>query len=235
MNERQEFLAKVAICSSPSSPELETVDKLITETAWKAGDEIYRTGDSGGSMFIVTEGVVELFGVVEGIEKLFMTVRPGAVFGLLSMIDLGDRPADARALEPTRAMVMEHAVLEELLQTSPSTGVKILRGIGASLGSRVRLLSQQYEAAVAWNLEITALAGLGLERLMTERVQVVVELVRGEPLQGTLLSYEAAGGGHQLFIETADRQVHLIPYHSIVRISVDRTSLKSADDSPTSG
>jgi len=233
MTESQQDLAAVMLFESLSAEELEAISELASEVQWQAGQEIYTLGDPGGSMFAVLQGAVELFGIVSGVEKLFLTVRDGGVFGLLTMLDQGDRPGNARALESTRALVLERPALDALLANRPETGIKVLQGVGRVLGQRVRTLTEQYDATLAWNLEVTGLASLNLERLMTDQIEVSVETLRGEPLRGTLVRFEKSAAGHELFLKGRDSHIHVIPYHAVVRISVDGEDVETQEDTPT--
>jgi CRP-like cAMP-binding protein len=233
MTDSPQDLATVSLFKALAPAELATVSELTKTVEWQAGGEIYATGDPGGSMFAVLTGAVEIFGIVSGVEKLFMTVRDGGVFGLLSILDQGDRPGNARALETTKALVLERAGLDQLLADQPEVGAKVLEGLSRTLGQRVRLLNEQYEATLAWNLEATGLTSLNLERLLTERIEVTVETTRGEPLTGTLLKFEASAAGHELYVESQDHRIHVIPYHAVVRISVDRNDAQDRQDTPT--
>ena len=183
-------------------------------------------------MFAVEEGVVEVYTVVSGIEKLFMTVRAGGVFGLLSLIDSGNQPGSARAVEQTRALALGRESLDRLLETHPGVGAKLLSGIGTTLGRQIRILVDQYRDTVAWNLEVTGLTSLNLERIMTDRIRVAVETLRGEPLTGTLLRFETSAAGYELYLESTDKEIHMIPYHAIVRLSLDRSDVTDTVDVP---
>lgn len=233
MTDIQQALATISLFESLQSEELAPVAELTESVEWKAGQEVYSLGDPGGSMFAVVEGAVELFGIVSGVEKLFMTVRGGSVFGLLSMMDGGDRPGNARALEVTTALVLDGQALDRLLTEQPTIGIKLLQGLGRVLGQRVRVLTEQYEATVAWNLEVTGLTSLNLERLMVEKIEVTVETLRGGPLHGTLLRFEQSAAGHELYLKSRDGQIHVFPYHAIVRLSVDRRNVEDRPDTPT--
>ena len=232
MTDSQQPLAAVSLFELLSSQEQQAVSELTTEVQWQAGEDIYALGDPGGSMFAVLEGAVELFGIVSGVEKLFMTVRGGDVFGLLSIIDQGDRPGNARALEKTRGLALERQGLDALLAERPEIGIKVLEGLGKTLGRRVRTLTEQYDATVAWNLEVTGLTSLNLERVMTDRIRVSIETLRGEPLSGTLLRFEQSAAGHELYLKGLDNQIHVVPYHAIVRISVDADHVETREDTP---
>lgn len=231
-DDQQQFLSTVRIFSDLDPDELGLVAELAEEVAWEAGQEAYTVGDRGSSMIVVRDGLIELYGVAGGVEKHFMSVRPGNAFGLLALIDPGHRPATARAAEPTTGLRFEGEDLDRLVEAHPATGIKLFRAILGVLGERVRILSDQYRDTVAWNLQVTGLASLNLEHLMTERVQVVVETLRGQPVQGTLVRFEQSAAGHELYLEDDDKQIHLIPYHAIVKISVERSSVVGAEDTP---
>ena len=228
----QQFLATVGIFSDLEPDELALIAELAEEAIWEAGDEAYAVGDEGSSMIVVREGLIELYGVAGGVDKHFMTVRPGNAFGLLALIDPGPRPATARVAEQTTGLRFEGAKLDGLVEAHPATGIKLFRALLGVLGERVRMLSDQYRDTVAWNLQVTGLASLNLEHLMSEQVQVVVETLRGEPVQGTLVRFEQSTAGHEIYLEDEDKQIHLIPYHAIVRISVERNRVAGAEDTP---
>ena len=228
----QQFLATVGIFSDLEPDELALIAELAEEVIWKAGDEAYAVGDEGSSMIVVREGLIELYGVAGGVDKHFMTVRPGNAVGLLALIDPGPRPATARVVEQTTGLRFEGAKLDGLVEAHPATGIKLFRALLGVLGERVRMLSDQYRDTVAWNLQVTGLASLNLEHLMSEQVQVVVETLRGEPVQGTLVRFEQSTAGHEFYLEDEDKQIHLIPYHAIVKISVERNGVVGASDTP---
>jgi CRP-like cAMP-binding protein len=233
MSERQKFLATVPLFGALAPEELAIIADMVEEVEWQAGTSLLATGGTADKMFVVQEGVVEVYTVVSGIEKLFMTVRDGGVFGLLSLIDSGaPPPGGARAVEKTRAWALGRQSLDRLLETHPGVGAKLLSGIGTTLGRQIRILVDQYRDTVAWNLEVTGLTSLNLERIMTERIEVAVETLRGEPLRGTLLRFEASAAGHELYLESKDKEIHVIPYHAIVRLSVDRSGVTDHEDTP---
>ena len=231
-DDMQRFLATVRIFSDLEPEELALVAGLAEEVAWEAGGEAYGVGDAGSSMIVVRDGLIELYGVAGGVEKHFMTVHPGNVFGLLALIDPGHRPATARVVEKTTGLKFEGEDLDKLVEAHPATGIKLFRALLEVLGERVRILSDQYRDTVAWNLQVTGLASLNLQHLMSEQVNVVVETLRGQPIHGALVRFEQSAAGHEVYLEDANKQIHLIPYHAIVKISVDRDMVPWAEDAP---
>ena len=234
MSEAKRDIGTIGLFSGLTAEQLAAVTDLGRSVEWQAGDPIYSQGDSGSSMFAVVEGAVEIFRVVSGVEKVLLTVRAGDVFGLLSVLDPGFRPESARALENTTAHMLEAEALARLSAENPAAGARIFAGICQILGGRIRLLTGQYAAAIAWNLEVTGLASLNLERLMSERVEVAIETVRGEPISGTVVRFESSVAGHELYVATRDGRVHVVPYHAIVRLTVDRDAVDVQAADPSS-
>ena len=135
-DDAQQFLATVGIFSDLESDELALIAELAEEAIWEAGDEAYVVGDEGSSMIVVREGLIELYGVAGGVDKHFMTVRPGNAFGLLALIDPGHRPAAARVVEQTTGLRFEGAKLDGLVEAHPATGIKLFRALLEVLGER---------------------------------------------------------------------------------------------------
>lgn len=225
MSDSRSFLRSVPLFSRLSEEAFDVVAGLAREVEWEAGQELLANGER--ALYVLRDGEVEIYSEIGGIERLFMTVQPGGLLGLLSMLDPDALQGHARATVATTALEMDRQTLDGLLETHPRAGAQLLDGIGAVLGQRVGVLAEMYEAALAWNLEVTGLASLNLERLLTDRVRVEVETSGNQTLSGLLLRFEASAAGHELYLETDDRQVHIIPYHAIVRVSVDTESVRT--------
>ena len=229
MTDSTDFLRSVPLFARLSDEAFEEIAGLAQEVAWTEGDDVLADGHR--ALYVLLDGEVELYLAVGGIEKLFMAVQTGGMLGLLSMFDPQPLQGHARPTVATRALEISREALDGLLERHPHAGAQLLDGIGAVLGQRVRVLNEMYEAALTWNLEVTGLASLNLERLLTDRVGVEVETSRGQILSGLLLRFEASAAGHELYLQTTDRQVHIIPYHAIVRVSVDAELARTDEES----
>jgi len=233
MKERQQFLATVPAFASLTPEGISALAALLNEVSWETGDTVFSVGDAGDSMYVVIDGAVEVYALAGDVEKLFMTARAGAALGMLGLIDRGARPGTARAVEPTTALELGGDALDGLRAEHPAVAAALLTGMGEVIGRQVRVLVEQYTAALAWNLEVTNLTSFNLERLMSKRVRVVVERVCGEPLCGTLFRLEESAAGHELYVATDDREIVIVPYHAIVSLRVGRDDFFTPGDEPT--
>ncbi len=229
MSELRETLAQLSVFERLGSEEIDLLAKGAGEQAFASGEVLFSEGDAKGGMFVVLDGAVELIGsFAGGIERVFGTVRSGQVLGLLSVIDDGLRPATARAVEPTRVLAMDRAVIAGLRDSSPMAWAKIISGLGGQLAAQTRLIVEQYRRNIAWSLEVSGCAGINLNRLLTDSVEVEVELVNGSFVSGVLMGIEVDGTGHNLLLRSDDGKLRLIPYRSVVQIMAARADFEPA-------
>ena len=107
----------------------------LTETRLRRGEVLFREGDSGDKLFIVTEGKVKLGkSSSDGRENLLAILGPGQMFGELSLFDRGPRSATVTAVTDCVMQSLSHDELLEWLTGRPA----VARGLLAQLGSRLR-------------------------------------------------------------------------------------------------
>jgi CRP/FNR family cyclic AMP-dependent transcriptional regulator len=107
----------------------------LTETRLRRGEVLFREGDSGDKLFIVTEGKVKLGkSSSDGRENLLAILGPGQMFGELSLFDPGPRSATVTAVTDCVMQGLSHDELLEWLTGRPA----VARGLLAQLGSRLR-------------------------------------------------------------------------------------------------
>jgi CRP/FNR family cyclic AMP-dependent transcriptional regulator len=107
----------------------------LTESRLRRGEVLFREGDSGDKLFIVTEGKVKLGkSSSDGRENLLAILGPGQMFGELSLFDPGPRSATVTAVTDCVMQSLSHDELLEWLTGRPA----VARGLLAQLGSRLR-------------------------------------------------------------------------------------------------
>jgi CRP/FNR family transcriptional regulator, cyclic AMP receptor protein len=107
----------------------------LTQTRLARGEVLFREGDSGDKLFIVTEGKVKLGkSSSDGRENLLAILGPGQMFGELSLFDPGPRSATVTAVTDCVMQSLSHDELLEWLTGRPT----VARGLLAQLGSRLR-------------------------------------------------------------------------------------------------
>lgn len=99
------------------------------------GDVVFREGDPGDALFVVTEGKVKLArSAPDGRENLLAIMGPADMFGELSLFDPGPRTATASAVTDSVVASLGHAALMPWLHGRPEVAEQLL----AALARRLR-------------------------------------------------------------------------------------------------
>jgi CRP/FNR family cyclic AMP-dependent transcriptional regulator len=107
----------------------------MSESRLRRGEVLFREGDSGDKLYIVTDGKVKLGRTSsDGRENLLAILGPGQMFGELSLFDPGPRSATVTAVTDTSFLSLSHEDLLRWLDGRPA----VARGLLAQLAGRLR-------------------------------------------------------------------------------------------------
>jgi CRP-like cAMP-binding protein len=107
----------------------------MDDSRLRRGEVLFREGDEGDQLYIVTEGKVKLGRTsADGRENLLAILGPGQMFGELSLFDPGPRSATVTAVTDTTFSSLSHADLLRWLDGRPA----VARGLLTQLAGRLR-------------------------------------------------------------------------------------------------
>ncbi len=107
----------------------------MTHTRMERGDVLFREGDQGDRLYVITEGKIKLGrSSADGRENLLAILGPGEMFGELSLFDPGPRTATATAVAETQLVGLGHDQLQAFLTAHPHVAATLL----AALARRLR-------------------------------------------------------------------------------------------------
>jgi len=92
-------------------------DELDREI-FAAGEQIFKVGDAGDGAYLIERGVVEVFIMDQGAERLVSTMGKDEMFGEIALIDHQPRTATVRAAERTVLIPVKRKLVEGLLEKS---------------------------------------------------------------------------------------------------------------------
>lgn len=123
--------------------------KLCHRENFKAGNEIFKEGDSGDNFYLVVSGEV---GILVG-GKEVARMGQGAVFGEMAMLDNAKRTASAIATQPSLLFSITRNILNSRM---PKFANKVTMSIARQLSDKlreangtIRTLQKQLEKAAA--------------------------------------------------------------------------------------
>ncbi|HEX5068197.1 MAG TPA: cyclic nucleotide-binding domain-containing protein [Myxococcota bacterium] len=140
--ERLLALKKVPLFESLTLDQLDAVARLAEERDFRLGEVIVHEGDAGGELFLLLEGVVEVFqGREGGAREKLGEIAAVDYFGEMAVLDDQPRSATIVAREPTRLLALAGTSLKELILQMPDISFEILRVLSARVRSAERRAS----------------------------------------------------------------------------------------------
>lgn len=120
----------------------------------KSGKTIFKEGDQGASMYIVLEGEVEIYVVINEQEVHLSSMKAGDFFGEMALFRDKPRSACARVVKDVRlAIIASKAQLEKFLSDNPLFASKMVNIMASRLAQTNDLLFQKISELSAKKLE----------------------------------------------------------------------------------
>ena len=98
-------------------------------TPYDKGSYIFKKGDPGDSMFVVTHGEVDILDDGKQIDSL----SDGEIFGEMAMIDKVERSADAVAKTDCEILKVDETRFQYMVQNNPDFAMEVIRMVVARL------------------------------------------------------------------------------------------------------
>ncbi len=140
--DRIQFLKTVPFFDELSNRQLKNVSGIMFERSYESDELIFEEGQPGAALFLILDGKVGIEICREENTLTLAVLEKGAFFGEMALIDEAPRSADARALEPTRALALYRSDLGELIQRDPQTACRIYRALASMISDRLRLTNE---------------------------------------------------------------------------------------------
>ena len=200
-------------------------EKLVMEKFKKmnvtSGEYIFKENDSGDTLYIVESGTVSLKKlIIDDYEKTLFVATEGLVFGEFGFIDGKERSASAFAEKDSALLSLKRKDFDAFIEEHPLTGVKLYSNMLGTIVSRLRMTNDAYRDAIRWGIEATGAENLNFQNIITESINIRVELNNTRTIEGRILQLEQSEAGYDLVIAEQSGTLTLIPYHAINSVSV---------------
>jgi MFS superfamily sulfate permease-like transporter len=125
--------------------EQDSLRDLLTREEFTEGSMVFREGDAGDRLFVITRGEVSIKLKLRGTARLqrLATFGPGMVFGEMALIEGKPRSADAHVMRDAVVYSLNAASFAQLQQVSPAIAFKIMASLTRQLAARLRTTSEQ--------------------------------------------------------------------------------------------
>ncbi|MGA7065097.1 MAG: cyclic nucleotide-binding domain-containing protein, partial [Pseudolabrys sp.] len=132
-------LVCVDLLSTLTTAELKAIESHTRREAFPRGKIIFREGEPGKKLFIVTKGNVSAYlNQNDGGDIRLATFASGTIFGELAFLDAGPRSATVVADDDVVCYVISDRQFAALAKDTPAVAIKLLSGLGRELSRRLR-------------------------------------------------------------------------------------------------
>lgn len=148
-----ELLRQAAIFADLDDEELQTVAEICKEQQFKFGQTIFKEGEPGNRLFIISQGEVRISRDVPGSGEEALTVlKPGACFGEMAVLDRSERSTDAIANTDCTLLTITRPDFEMLLDFNRELAYKVLWSVVRLLCDRLRITNDNLRSFLAMSM-----------------------------------------------------------------------------------
>lgn len=105
------------------------------------GTVIFREGDVGNEMYVIQSGKVNITKRSRDVEKVLVTLGPGAFFGEMAIINNKPRSASAVVVEAARLLVIGPKTFDAMIRGNTEIAVRMIK----ILAQRLQAADEQIE------------------------------------------------------------------------------------------
>jgi CRP-like cAMP-binding protein len=204
-----------------TADDLSVIVGACEERLLVAGEDLFREGDDGDSMWIIRSGRVDVYKNIRGdVDRTLASLGPGEVIGEVSFIDHSRRSAGARTTEPSEFLVLTQAAFQRVRNERPEVAVGFYSDLASILAVRLRTTNELYRESVAFSIEATGAGKLNLTALSEELRPVTIHLAGNTPVSGHILQMDNTPAGYTLVLKDLSGKLAIIPYHAVQRIEL---------------
>ncbi len=126
-----------------STAQLRKVARLLHQRTYQPGEVVFREGDPGAGMYLITRGAVRIaMRLPDGVEQELALLQGGQFFGEMALLESAPRSASAVAVQRTELLGFFQPDLESLVDRDSRLGSLILWNLARLMGSRLRAVSE---------------------------------------------------------------------------------------------
>lgn len=131
-------LAETSLMRRLDAQQLERVKARMEVRHLRAGEILFRQGDPGDRLYVLTQGSISIIGGKGPVRQRFVSFSPGIMIGEMSMLDGVGRSADAIADTDAVVWSLTREAYDVLVLADPLLGERLTRNIAIHLSERLR-------------------------------------------------------------------------------------------------
>lgn len=147
------LLKNVPLFKDLDEAELAEVAEVCREETFVSGAYIFREGEAGNRLYLITDGEVRISRDVPGSgEEALAILKAGALFGEMAVFDRSERSTHAISNGGTTALTISRAEFEILLDLNRELAYKVLWAVTRLLSTRLRSTNDSLRSFLAMSM-----------------------------------------------------------------------------------
>lgn len=148
-----DLLRQVPIFKDLDDGEIARVAEVCKQQEFVAGEHIFHEGEAGNRLYLIIEGDVRISRDVPGSgEEALAVLKPGALFGEMSVFDRSERSTDAIANSGAKCITITRSDFELLLDFNRDIAYKVLWACVRLLSARLRSTNDSLRSFLAMSM-----------------------------------------------------------------------------------
>ena len=148
-----QLIKQAAIFKDLDEEELVKVSEICKPQQFKFGQYVFKEGEAGNRLFIISQGDVRISRQVPGSgEEALAVLKPGACFGEMAVLDRSERSTDAIANTDCTLLTITRSDFELLLDFDRELAYKVLWSIVRLLCERLRITNDNLRSFLAMSM-----------------------------------------------------------------------------------
>jgi CRP/FNR family transcriptional regulator, cyclic AMP receptor protein len=148
-----ELLKNVAIFKDLDESELAEVAAVCKEEKFESGQYVFREAEAGNRLYVIVTGEVRISRDVPGSgEEALAVLKPGALFGEMSVFDRSDRSTHAISNGGCTLLTITRPDFEMLLDFNRELAYKVLWACVRVLSGRLRSTNDSLRSFLAMSM-----------------------------------------------------------------------------------
>jgi CRP/FNR family transcriptional regulator, cyclic AMP receptor protein len=148
-----EILRNVAIFKDLDEAELGEVAAVCKEEKFESGVYVFRESEAGNRLYVIVSGEVRISRDVPGSgEEALAVLKPGALFGEMSVFDRSDRSTHAISNGGCTLLTITRPDFEMLLDFNREIAYKVLWACVRVLSGRLRSTNDSLRSFLAMSM-----------------------------------------------------------------------------------
>ncbi len=148
-----ELLKNVNIFKDLDEAELAAVAEVCKEEKYESGQFVFHEGEAGNRLYVIVTGEVRISRDVPGSgEEALAVLKPGALFGEMSVFDRSDRSTHAISNGGCTLLTITRPDFEMLLDFNRELAYKVLWACVRVLSSRLRSTNDSLRSFLAMSM-----------------------------------------------------------------------------------